>query len=513
MRHRIALLSLLLTTPLLAQDQGRPNPQTHERWRGRVLFLIDASSSMKLGDRFAEAQELVIELQAKLHPSSRFDLVLVHTTNQELYEACKTATPKRIERSQEWLQEASPSPTTASPIAEAIKHALRRKPDKIVLISDGVVTPGLRRSELGRLEKLVRKAKSKTHIDCYAVQSGSYAPAPEVEDLAAGLTFLQALASWSEGSFAVTSAPSPAPRLPVAKAEPPEVKLLQFRDDRVLPPQVPMGQIFRVRIDDPSLADMGWVEVPEYGSPVSLVVSVVDPASGIEIDRSPVIGLRREGGCLTAARAVELFPAARELPKGARRALPLRARPGDLVIANYARGQERAKAQAWIEKEEGVIVVGGSVARCSCCTGGGSFPPPPARPVSPTPAPAPAQPGRPLPPGGGEKPTYTSGQGSKAPPGVGQKPTYTDGTDGRKVPPGYSREGRYTGFSDGRYQGPGRYVTPGSSSGYVPPKPTYGRPQTGSAARPQTGSAPQPATPTPPPRPVTGSGCGCPRCH
>ena len=147
MRLRTATLAaLLLLTPLCWGQEGRPNPQTKQREHGRVLFLIDATSSMRLGERWAEARALVEELQGQLEPADSFDLVLFHTTNDALYGASKRATPDRLERSRAWLEKAQPQATSASPIGHALKAALARKPDRIVLISDGVVAPGLSRS-------------------------------------------------------------------------------------------------------------------------------------------------------------------------------------------------------------------------------------------------------------------------------------------------------------------------------------------------------------------------------
>ncbi|MEZ6188347.1 MAG: VWA domain-containing protein [Planctomycetota bacterium] len=553
MRHRtLTLLTLFALSPLWAQE-GDPAPETRERKAERVLFLIDASSSMRIGTRWDEARALVAELQEKLLPQDTFDLVLFHTSNDELYEASKRATAARLERSRDWLKDAEPASTSATQIDQALKEAFKRRPDRIVLISDGVLNPGLTGEGYAELEEDVRRAARRTVIDTYAVQSGRYEPSPELEDLAGGAALLQLLAEWSSGRFAVASSSTAAPRLPAAPGAAPRVSLLDFRRDRDLPPEVDLGQKFRVVVDDATFAQLGWVDVPEYGTPVSLTISVVDPTSGIEIDRTPTIGLRQDGARLYARAAIELWDASRQLPKGARRALPLRARPGDLVLATYVRGEEVARAQVWIERRSEVVVVGGSVARCTCCQGGATVPLAP--PVAPRPSGGgtTARPAQPLPPGVGQKPGYTDGTvpGQKLPPGVGEdnyylpggKPRdnhYTDGTiPGQKLPPGVGEKPYYTdpsnqpipgrdATSSGRPVLPtgnrgtptGRPVLPTGNQGPSTGRPglptgntgpSSGRPQTGSAPAPQrpvTGSPPLPVTP----RPVTGSAscpCGC----
>jgi Mg-chelatase subunit ChlD len=253
-----------------AAPEGDPTRTGDGEGEGpRVLFLLDASGSMAIGRRWTQATTEVMNRALALPPGARICLVAFHGVVAKAWNGFLRRTDALMRRFDTHLARFAPDLRASTDLVEALDEALELKPDRIVIVSDGISTENHERF----LEAYRAVEVAGAHglvIDTVAVQDGAYTP-PDVEDLDAGRALLERLSTSTHGTFTAlprTEDEAPPPsgfRPPEDGSMPPAatVQIVGVESNNVIVPRLlHTHPKFRVRIRDPFVANM--LHVSEY---------------------------------------------------------------------------------------------------------------------------------------------------------------------------------------------------------------------------------------------------------
>lgn len=320
---------------------------------GKVLFLIDRSGSMAIGRRHAAALTRLRELIEGLGDKDRCLIQLFdEDTARPLIGWTRTDKSGRA-KVLAMLAKVTLDPDETTDLAAAVEGAARQRPDRVVLITDGVVTrPG--KSPLATVDRIraaLAKAGGKAGpvpLHAEAVLDGDW-PVTGVEDKTSARALLKQLAGLSkDGSFhEVSAAALPNPPAAPARVARPRARLL--RGGVVKEVAAGAGALLRIDVADEALAQ-GALRNEEYPAPVRITLESFD-AGGQAIGKPLTLATRRRGARILGARAVEVVAAAgRAKAKGA---LVVRAGVGGLIRIVYERdGESFATTIAVLDKRD-----------------------------------------------------------------------------------------------------------------------------------------------------------------
>lgn len=268
-------------TPTSTREHGPPPGATADaptapattdlKAEAKVLFLVDVSGSMAIGERWRQARAEVSARAKALRPDARLTLLFFHEAVKPAWTGWVRRSDSLVRRVDEHLGRFRPDLRAGTNLALAVREALARQPDLIVLVTDGVVT--VEGERLPELERAVEESAARgVRLETVAVQDGEYAPA-DAEDLPAARARLERLAAAGGGSAAVLERSGSRPPAPPAPS-PATIELFNVDTGNLIVPKMlrPFPR-FRVRVVDPARARLlnvaeyggiGWYEVVSY---------------------------------------------------------------------------------------------------------------------------------------------------------------------------------------------------------------------------------------------------------
>ena len=128
------------------RQRGKPAQErqgTVSRLKGeRVIFLVDHSGSMRIGERWERASEQVEGLVGRLDRDATFNVILFHEQTRFLFGSdawmrshIKSAGTIALRTAQR-LREAPPELRAGTNLFRGLRDALQRRPTRIAVISD-----------------------------------------------------------------------------------------------------------------------------------------------------------------------------------------------------------------------------------------------------------------------------------------------------------------------------------------------------------------------------------------
>lgn len=286
--------------PRAPGSRDRPRPGTKGT---RTLFLLDRSGSMAIGERWKKATTWLCDRVGTLEAGSEIDVALFDERFEAVWGSWHDVTPHLVRRMPDVLEPFAPALRFGTNIDRALRGALERDCDRIILITDGVVTRGGADGAAKALERALEAARARDiRLDVVAVQDGAF-HAP-VEDLAAARALLERLSRCGRGVFlplpAEEGAPPPAyhPLEGAGPAHEPrvEVDLTDVESRNTIVPKVlRMYPRFRVCIRDEVMLRGDALDVWEYGGACWLELRTLDATTGLPFDRLERIELVRDG--------------------------------------------------------------------------------------------------------------------------------------------------------------------------------------------------------------------------
>lgn len=281
---------------------------------GQVLFLLDISGSMAIGERYPLAERWLKELVQKLAPDVRFNVLLFSDKTSLLfgreYLPASARVKKRLATYLKRRMKKGIDRTRFTDLHQAMKLALDHVGTKtVIVLSDGVPTAGKIKNPETLLSWIegyrtradaVGKAKTPPRIHVRSLLGGHAKRSQAGEDKEAARTFLRLLAQKSGGSYGEVTGKlkldSPFKR--PGKPRGPEIQVQYYKSRQVIHSIRLAAKgfypAFHLRVIDPALAH-GDYRIREYPLDLKLVVESWDRGGEIEVDSPTAIPLARNG--------------------------------------------------------------------------------------------------------------------------------------------------------------------------------------------------------------------------
>lgn len=323
----------------------------------KLVIALDASSSMSLGDRFAQALQKVKALIDACPDGARIELLSFGDKVTSVIGGLEK-NARFNERLPKILAELKPDSKDGTNLQEALERAIRRRGELTYLVSDGAVTRGAEGAALIRhVEDVCRKHRITTRLGLVWIRSEERALAG-VEDLSRIGTCLETLGKSGLGLETVAASPS----LDLsASADAPRIEILQPKSGTPIPAiQLGMRQVLpqvRVRVTDPSLREGPW-SIAEYGIGLRLEAQI-ESKEGQVLGTRYAVPLYREGLVLSGTKLLSLVGpvdsrAGRE--SASEICIPASFSGGNLLLT-YTRGAERFTQRIALNGEEVVTAI------------------------------------------------------------------------------------------------------------------------------------------------------------
>lgn len=314
------VLAVLWSTQARGGDDQSAEPQsglatqlglsTVARQGDRTLFMLDVSGSMAIGERWSHACAAITELAEQLGPKARFDVMLFGSQVRSLHlRSWKRPDAGKLRMLANRLDAAHPELEHGTSLWRAVGRALARRPQRIVLLTDGVDTTSAAGVSLEVLDDLRRVQDRGLRLDVIAVQDGVY-PAEGDGRLENGRLALQTLATAGGGLLvALEAEPRDASSQDGTvghQIAPPSIELIDARTGQLVPPEMltAFPQLF-VRVLDPIANAGGFADIAEYGGAARLDIVVYCPDSDEIVAQALSLPLRRHGRWLVTAQVIE----------------------------------------------------------------------------------------------------------------------------------------------------------------------------------------------------------------
>lgn len=334
--------------------QGNPSASRDPQLGKKVMFLVDASGSMSLGGRFAAAKAKVVDMVQAMDDDAELDLIFFHSKAESFFGKSYLRASDRVKkRLPKLIKKASVKLYGGTNLELGLYKAVQRRPDTIVLISDGIVTEGQRepRKILEALDAILRKERLKTAptLISIAVQNGEFPPNPKVERKAAARAFLDALSRERGGRFEALRAGGLADDRVFAplsgSGPPPKIEARYYKSRKPLT-SIVLGPrnffpSFHLRIVDRALL-RGPLAISEYPAGLALKVFSYDRFGNL-LGSTPVPFGRKDGVLFSTRYLKVVGPVDNQEQHGSHldKRVYLKALPGGYLKVVYTRaGQD-----------------------------------------------------------------------------------------------------------------------------------------------------------------------------
>lgn len=268
--------------PQPAAPKPKPAPpRSGPRLTGNIVFLLDISGSMALGERLPLCASKIQALVAELGEDDRIDMLLFDEDAVSHFGKTYLRVRGRVpEKVRGWLGKVKIDMNGRADLVGGVEAALKRRADHIVLFTDGYLNFGEAgpRSIIQRIAKAVRGDRKPVKLFVYGVHDGDWV-VPGVERRGAARAFLAALGEELDGHEELKARRRL--RSPVGEAveaEAPTVDLAPWKGRGVLSElQIAHGSTrgLGIQVGDPALATVP-LAVQEYPAPLALEVTTYD---------------------------------------------------------------------------------------------------------------------------------------------------------------------------------------------------------------------------------------------
>jgi len=172
-------------------------------WSKSVIYLVDASGSMRGETKVKEAKQLVLDSILNLPEDTRFNIVFFSSSMRTFSHTTLPRADARIKlKARQWLEQVRLPEAGKTDFYHALSTVLRNRPDDLVVISDGVPTSG----RFTYPSKLIREIadqnlQQKTRIHALGFYNLQPTEGPTPVPVGPSVDFLKDLAAKNNGEF------------------------------------------------------------------------------------------------------------------------------------------------------------------------------------------------------------------------------------------------------------------------------------------------------------------------
>lgn len=286
---------------------GSFNPRKVE---GKILFLLDVSGSMAIGERYPLAERELRRMVKDLPENVKFNVALFHSKSALLfgkeYLPASERVKKRLAKYLKNRMRKGIPRDRYTDLHQVLKLALAGHiaTKTIVLFTDGIATTGLRSPEavlasVKQMRGRIQDKKIKPRLFVRGVMVGAM-NRKSAEDKRAARTFLSLLATQNGGGFAEVTGriKLKAPLLKHVKKRSPEI-IVQMYKSRSKIKSIRLAAkgfypAFHLKVVDPMLAH-GDFQIREYPAQLKVWVESWDRGGELQVDSPTEIPIRRTG--------------------------------------------------------------------------------------------------------------------------------------------------------------------------------------------------------------------------